>query len=89
MESLGRSCRVKSLGLTGSYVRNQQGTSSDIDVLVEFHENPGLLDFLALENHLSDLMGVKVDLVMKDALKPSFGERILREVVPRCGGPRG
>jgi len=35
-----------------------------------------------LENYLSDTLGVKVDLVMKDALKPRIGERILNEVVP-------
>jgi len=35
-----------------------------------------------LENYLSDTLGVKVDLVMKDALKPRIGERILNEAVP-------
>ena len=51
-------------------------------MLVEFYETPGLLRFIAMENYLSDLLGVKVDLVMKDALKPAIGKRILAEVVP-------
>jgi len=34
-----------------------------------------------MENRLTDLLGVKVDLVMKDALKPRIGERILKELV--------
>lgn len=72
---------VHSLGVFGSYVRHEEKPGSDLDILVSFDEVPGLLAFLALENHLTDLLGVKVDLVMEDALKPRIGERILREVV--------
>ncbi len=80
-EELRRKYKVKSLGVFGSYIRGEQQQSSDIDILVEFYENPGLIDFIALEYHLSELTGIKVDLVMKEALKPRIGERILREVV--------
>jgi uncharacterized protein len=72
---------VHSLGVFGSYVRHEENPESDLDILVSFDEIPGLLTFLALENHLTDLLGVKVDLVMEDALKPQIGERILSEVV--------
>jgi hypothetical protein len=72
---------VHSLGLFGSYVRHEQTPESDLDILVTFSETPGLLQFVALENHLSDLLGIQVDLVMRDALKPHLGQRILREVV--------
>jgi uncharacterized protein len=74
--------RVASLGLFGSYLRGTQRPDSDLDVLVSFHEAPSLLHLIELENYLSDLLGVKVDLVMRDALKPRIGERVLREVVP-------
>ena len=74
--------KVKSLGLFGSYVREEQRRGSDLDVLVEFNEAPSLLKFLELENLLSDLLGIKVDLVMKSALRPAIGRRILDEVVP-------
>jgi len=40
-----------------------------------------LLKFIELENYLSDLLKVKVDLVMKSALKPRIGKHILEEVV--------
>ena len=79
---LSRNYRVKSLGLFGSFVRGEQREASDIDILVEFSETPGLISFIALENHLGELLDAKVDLVMKDALKAAIGERILREVVP-------
>ena len=80
-DDIERTYRVKSLGVFGSLVRGEQIDSSDIDILVEFVDNPGLIDFISLENHLSELLGAKVDLVMKDSLKPAIGERILREVV--------
>ncbi len=73
---------VKSLGVFGSYVRQEQDLDSDLDLLVAFHELPSLLRFIELENHLTDILGVKADLVIKDALKPRIGERILSEVVP-------
>lgn len=73
---------VASLGLFGSYVRREAGPESDLDVLVRFRRTPGLIRFVELENYLSDLLGVRVDLVMAEALKPGIGRRVLAEVVP-------
>ena len=73
--------KVQELGIFGSYVRQEQTETSDVDVLVEFSETPSLLKFVNLENYLSDNLGVKVDLVHKAGLKPRIGERILAEVV--------
>ena len=74
--------RVRTLGVFGSYARGVQRRQSDLDLLVDFDEPPSLLGFIALENYLSDLLGVKVDLVMRDALKPHIGRHILDEVLP-------
>jgi len=71
---------IKSIGVFGSYIRNEQKKSSDLDVLVEFSKPIGLFKFVELENYLSDELGVKVDLVMKSSLKPYIGKVILREV---------
>jgi predicted nucleotidyltransferase len=46
---------------------------------VTFREAPST--FIGIENYLSDTLGVKVDLVMKDALKPAIGRNVLREAV--------
>jgi len=73
---------VASLGLFGSYVRHEAGPQSDLDLLVRFHRTPGLIQYVELENYLSDLLGVRVDLVMADALKPNIGQRVLAEVEP-------
>ena len=74
--------RVASLGLFGSYVHGNQRCDSDLDVLVTFDELPSLLRLIELENYLSDLLEIKVDLVLRDSLKSRIGERIRREVVP-------
>lgn len=51
-----------------------------MDILVEFKEPISLIEFVALERHLSEIIGRKVDLVMRSALKPRIGKRILKEV---------
>ena len=52
-----------------------------MDILVTFSETPSLFKFIELENFLSDNLGIKVDLVMRDALKPAIKKRILSEVI--------
>lgn len=59
---LAEQYRVKSLGVFGSYVRQEQSPDSDLDLLVTFDELPSLLKFIELENYLSDILGIKVDL---------------------------
>ena len=72
---------VKTIGVFGSYVRGEQKKKSDLDLLVEFKEPIGLFKFIDLENYLSDLLEVKVDLVTKKSLKPRIGAHILQEAV--------
>ena len=72
---------VRSLGLFGSYARGEQGRKSDIDILVEFEAPIGLFRFNRLERQLGEILGGRVDLVMKSALKPHIGRRILEEVI--------
>lgn len=73
---------VQRLGLFGSYVRGDQNRRSDLDVLVELDDKElTLLQFIALENELSEILGVKVDLVEKNTLKPAIGRHVLQEVV--------
>ena len=74
---------VKEVGIFGSYLRGEAKEKSDLDILVEFKSGAriSLLDFVELENYLSDLLGLKVDFVEKSALKPRIGKQILSEVV--------
>lgn len=62
--------RVVSLALFGSTARNEAGPGSDVDLLVEFRETPGLSEYMRLKFWLEDSLQRPVDLVMKKALKP-------------------
>ena len=74
---------VETIGVFGSYRRGEQTKNSDIDILVTFREDahPGFFRFLELEEFLAKQLGVKVDLVSREALKPYIGKHILEEVV--------
>ena len=73
---------VKTIGVFGSYVREEQGNTSDLDVLVEFEKGKKNFDnFMDLLFFLEDLLQIKVDLVTKKALSPYIGPSILKEVV--------
>ena len=80
-ESLLRKYSIREIGVFGSYVRQEQGTSSDLDVLVDFEKPISLLKFVEFEAELSEITGVEVDLVSREALKPHIGESVRREVV--------
>lgn len=73
---------VTYLGIFGSYVRGEQKKTSDVDILVEFNRSGTLLGFIHLQNDLEDLLGVRVDLVEKNGLKPAIRPYVLAEVVP-------
>jgi predicted nucleotidyltransferase len=68
------------IGVFGSVVRGEQSSASDVDILVDFDRPIGLINFMQLESYLALLVGSKVDLVSRKALKPHIGKRILDEV---------
>ena len=70
---------VTKLEIFGSYVRNEETPKSDLDILVTFSKAPSLFTFIELEEYLSETLGVNVDLVMKNSLKPNIGKKILSE----------
>lgn len=71
---------VREIGVFGSYAMGEQTENSDADILVELGSPMGFVRFVRLERDISALLGVKVDLVTKKALKPHIGQRILQEV---------
>lgn len=70
---------VKEISIFGSYVRGEQNETNDVDILVDFDKPIGMFKFLELEEYLSELLQVQVDLVSKAALKPRIGQYILQE----------
>lgn len=82
MAILSDKYNVKNLEIFGSYARGEQKNRSDLDILVEFTETIDLFKYIELENYIGEILGVKVDLVMKDTLKPRIKDRILNEAIP-------
>jgi predicted nucleotidyltransferase len=65
------------VGIFGSFARGDNKLVSDIDILVEFKESPSLLTLIKLENDLSEILEIKVDLITTGALK---NKRIKRSI---------
>jgi len=80
-EVLREKFKIKEIGIFGSFVRGEQRKRSDVDILVEFNEPISFFEFLDLEDHLAQVLEMRVDLVSRKALKPRIGENILREVI--------
>jgi len=74
--------KVKEIGIFGSFVKGRQKESSDIDILVEFENPVSLLHIVSLENYLSDIIGIKVDVVPKKNIRKELKDSILKEAVP-------
>ncbi len=75
---------VSELGVFGSFARNEQRADSDVDVLVELQRET-FRDYMGLLGFLEGLFGRKVDLVMKDTIKPIIRDRVLRETIYVAG----
>ena len=80
-EDLYKKYKVTEIGVFGSIVKGEQKKRSDIDILVDLEEVPDLLEFIALEEYLRNLLKKKVDLVRKEAVRHELKDRILKEVV--------
>ena len=78
-KELGEKYKVKSIAIFGSYARNEQKETSDIDILIDYYEPISLLKLIELENYLSDLLGVKVDLITKNSIHNPYVKKSIEE----------
>ncbi|TDP94679.1 hypothetical protein C7957_11014 [Halanaerobium saccharolyticum] len=77
---LEKNYKVKSIGLFGSFARNEANENSDVDILVQFSEDIGW-EFIDLKQFLEESLEREVDLVTVEALKAELKEEILRDVI--------
>ncbi len=70
------------VGIFGSYARNEQTGESDLDVLIDFDSRINLLDLIGLEQELSEILGLKVDLItvksVDERLRPYIQKDLIR-----------
>jgi len=57
------------IGIFGSYSRNENNTDSDIDIFINLKQTISLLQLVRIERELSEILGIKVDLMTEGALK--------------------
>jgi predicted nucleotidyltransferase len=70
---------VDRIGIFGSYARNQNRKNSDLDLLIRFRKNPTLLQMVRIERELSEILGIKVDIVTE----PSLTDKALKKNIER------
>jgi predicted nucleotidyltransferase len=70
---------IKYLAVFGSFSRNENKETSDIDVLVEFNEPVGI-EFINLAEELEAILETRVDLVSRNAIKPQYFEQIKNDL---------
>jgi predicted nucleotidyltransferase len=71
---------VRKVAVFGSYVRGEEKRESDIDIIVEFSERKSLLELVRIERELSEVLGIKVDLLTEKSISPYLIDTIKREM---------
>jgi len=71
---------VKKVAVFGSYVRGEEKPGSDIDIIVEFSERKSLLELVRIERELSEVLGIKVDLLTEKSISPYLIDAIKSEM---------
>jgi uncharacterized protein len=80
-QSLCENYQITEIGIFGSYARGEETEASDIDILVGYETAPTFVMLVELRDYLSQLFGLKVDIVTKNGLKPRIRDRVLAEAI--------
>jgi predicted nucleotidyltransferase len=80
-EVLRERFHVIDVGIFGSFIKGEETALSDIDILVTFEKgHKDFFNYMRMKNYLGELIGLEVDLVIKEAVKPGLREKIFHEV---------
>ena len=71
---------ARKIAVFGSYIRGEEKPESDIDIIVEFSERKSLLELVRIERELSEVLGIKVDLLTEKSINPYLIDRIRKEM---------
>ncbi len=73
---------ARNLRVFGSAARGDDGPTSDIDLLVDLDDGVSLVELGTLQRELTELLGIKVDVVPASMLKPRIRDEVLAEAIP-------
>ncbi len=65
----------------GSYVRDEETSNSDIDVITEFSDDMSLMKFVRIQRELSEYIGIKVDLLTEENISPYFKDDVKNQMI--------
>lgn len=68
------------IAIFGSYIREEERPESDIDIIVKFSERKSLLELVRIERELSEVLGIKVDLLTEKSISPYLIDTIREEM---------
>src|SRR3989304_1237736 len=74
---------AKKIAVFGSYARNEEKPGSDVDIIVEFSERKSLLALVRIERELSEILGIRVDLLTEKSISPYLIDSIKKEMESR------
>ena len=71
---------LKKIAIFGSFVRNELNPDSDIDILIDYYKPLTLLQLVRIERELTELLGIKVDLITERAVNPDLRKYIEKDL---------
>jgi len=71
---------AKKIAVFGSYARDEEKPGSDVDIIVEFSERKSLLALVRIERELSEILGIRVDLLTEKSISPYLIDSIKKEM---------
>ena len=71
---------ARKIAVFGSYARGEEKPRSDIDIIVEFSERKSLLELVRIERELSEILGIRVDLLTEKSISPYLIDSIKKEM---------
>ena len=71
---------ARKIAVFGSYAREEEKPESDIDIVVEFLGRKSLLELVRIERELSEILGIKVDLLTEKSISPYLIDTIRKEM---------
>ena len=81
IKSITQKVKPTLVGVFGSYARGEQSEKSDLDILIDFETKVDLLELIGLEQELSEMLGVRVDLVTRRSLNSSLKSYIESDLI--------
>lgn len=79
--SVTETLNPKLLGIFGSYARGDSSANSDLDILIDFDRRINLLELIAIEQQLSEFLGIKIDLVTLRSVNPALLKYIEADLI--------